>query len=217
MDADTILATARFGNVPEYWHVWPLHRDRVRTSAIKWGLESLVGLALFVPAVIITVPVNFEHGGGEVVLTSLLLMLLGAVALGGLGIAMYDLRRYVRAGEYLLVVTPDDYVKAEPRKVTHVPLEHVSYVTLRGVKSSFDQAINQDDVFQPQHQVPFMRFTPGRSTKRSSQAPSLAFIDDRANKQVVVATDDAFDDLSALEYVLQTYADAKQRKRTHSG
>jgi hypothetical protein len=217
MDAESILATARSGLVPEYWHVWPLQRERVRTSAIKWGLESLVGLLFFVPAAFITIPVNFEHGSGEIVLTSLLLILLGAVAFGGMGIAFYDFLRYLRADAYVLVVTPDDYVKAEPRKVTHVPLENVTNVTLRGVKSSFDQAINQDDAFQPQHQVPFMRFTPNRSTRRATQAPSLAFLDDRTNKQVVVATDDAFDDLSALEYVLYTYSDAKQRKRAHSG
>ena len=216
MDADIILATARSGLVPEYWHVWPLQRDRVRTYAIKWGLESLVGMLFFVPAAFITIPVNFEHGSGEIVLTSLLLILLGAIAFGGLAIAIYDLLRYLRAGDYLLVVTPDDYVKAEPHRVTHVPLEYVGNVTLRGVKSTFDRAVNQDDAFQMQHQVPFMRYTPNRPTRRTSQAPSLAFLDERTNKQVVVATDDAFDELSALEYVLQTYSDAKQRKRTHS-
>jgi hypothetical protein len=48
-------------------------------------------------------------------------------------------------------------------------------------------------------------------SRRPQQPPSLAFRDRRNGRVVVVATDASFDDLIALEQVLQIHVGAKQR------
>src|SRR5262245_35999713 len=134
MDAQMVLATARSESVPQTWTVLPLQRDHVRRSVINWGLLSLVGFILLIPVFISTVPSNFQASRGSSVVTGCLLLILAAVAFGSLGIAAYDVFRLLHGEEYMIVITPDDYVKAERGKVTHVPMEHIAYVTLRGIK-----------------------------------------------------------------------------------
>ena len=55
----------------------------------------------------------------------------------------------------------------------------------------------------------FTRFPVNR---QPAEPPSLAFIDQRTNRKVVVATDFSFENLIALEDVLSTLADIKQRQ-----
>jgi hypothetical protein len=222
MDAEAVLATARSGQIPQYWMVWPLRRDLVLRSALKWAGLSLFGFILFIPALFATVPDNFTGSGLKLFFTSVLLLALGATALGSLGIALYDAWRVLRADEFLIVMTPDDYVKAEPGRITHVPMEHVSYVTMRGVKHPMEQARQAGSYAvgsygaDPYSQIDRYRFMRGLATFRRepTQSPSLAFLDTRSDREVVVATDDSFEALAALEYVLQNHAYNKQRSRT---
>lgn len=222
MDAEVILATARSGQIPQYWTVWPLRRDLVLRSALKWAGLSLFGFILFIPALFATVPDNFTGSGIKLFFTSVLLLALGATALGSLGIAVYDVWRVLHADDFLIVMTPDDYLKAEPRRVTHVPMEHVAYVTMRGVKHPMEQARRADPyagdpyAANPYAQLDRYRFMRGVATFRREpmQAPSLAFLDMRTDREVIVATDDSFEALPALEYILQNHAYNKQRSRT---
>jgi hypothetical protein len=141
-----------------------------------------------------------------------LLLSLGAVAVGGAVIAIYDLRRLQRAEQYLIVITPDDYVKAEPGRVTHVPMEHIAYVTLRGVRIPGEESRGQLEEAEAMRTGRFNRNAP-RPPRGKQGAPSLAFVDTRDDSEVLVATDDAHADLPSLQHLLQIHSDAKQRTR----
>ena len=214
MDAQVILEKARSTNVPDSWNIWPLHVERVRRSAIGWAACALVGFVLLVPVVIATIPYDFTHGTGLSVFATLVLALVGVVAFGSLAIAIYDIWRLVHADDYLLVITPDDYLRVGPgNKQTHVPMEDIAYVTMRGVKVQvpYDAARQADfSNLSPIKRLTRMAgnfYTP-REPKR---APVLAFMDTRSNTEVVVATDNSFDDLATIEQVLTYLMDAKKR------
>jgi hypothetical protein len=223
MDAETILATARSGDAPGTWVVWPLRRTFMRNSSLKWLGLSVVGFVLFTPVLLSTVPGIFSTRGFAFVLTGIIILALGALAFGALSIAAYDAWRLVHADDYWLVVTPDDYVKSEPgNKITHIPLEYVESITLKGVRTPIETAETPFDATgqggSPMLRMPLLG-TPLRQTKyrRQRATPvSLAFIDARTGKEVVVATDAAFDELHGIEYVLSMQADAKQREINRS-
>jgi hypothetical protein len=201
-----ILTTARSGTVPQGWFVWPLRRDRVLRAAVGWLLIALFGLVLLVPALVATVPDNFRSSAGLAVFTIVLLGVLGAIALGGLWLCVGDFLRYLRADDYLLVMTPDDFLKVTPWRVIHVPMTSVAFVTLKGVRAR--AAPTQGAQPTATSGMNWGSVVGGgisyRRTGRS--APSLAFVDLRTNRQVVVATDDTFDELPVLEEILDLYA-----------
>lgn len=214
MDAVTILDKARSNDVPDSWNVWPLRAQRVRVSAIKWGVCALASFALLVPVIMATIPYDFTHGTGLAVFAVVVLTLVGGVAFGSLGIAIYDIWRVMHADEYLLVITPDDYLRVEPgNKMTHVPMEDIAHVTMRGVKvnTPYDQMREAD----------FSNLTPMKRLshvagnfyrpREPKHAPSLAFMDTRTNTEVVVATDDSFDEIPTIEQVISYLVDAKKR------
>jgi len=218
MDAETVLATARSGIAPQTWTILPLQRAHLRRSVLNWGLLSGVGFILLIPAFFATVPSNFQAGRGSSVVTGALLLILGAVAFGSLGIALYDWFRLQHAEDYLIVITPDDYVKAERGRITHVPMEYISYITLRGIKIPTRETDNVRDPVQGIGMGPigvgsFNRMLSTRPRREMKSAPSLAFVDTRNDKVVVVATDDSFGDLPSLERLIQINSDAKERSR----
>lgn len=217
MDAQAVLTRARSGDIPASWTVWPLRRAQVLRSALGWLCIGVVGSVFLVVVAAQTIPGNFTRGSGSFILTGVLLIALALMAFGGLGILVYDLWRLVRADEFLLVMTPDDYVKAQPGKVTHVPMEHVSYVTLRGVKIPEERAPTTSEIISSmQKGGRLTRFMGDINYRRQPrQAPSLAFLDARHNSEVVVATDSAFDELLALEQILSMHA--REKNRTYSG
>lgn len=211
MDAETILSTVRSGSVPEDWYVWPLRRDRVLRSAAGWLVTALVGFAFLIPVALATIPGNFRHGGLLLVFTIGLLGILAAVAFGGLAIAASDYRRAQRADEYLLIVTPDDFVKSEPSKTIYVPMASVAHVTVQGVRTPEQQRAREQDARPAAAQLGRLIGTNalGRDPKVS---PSLAFEDTRDESRVVVATDDSFEDLNTLGQILSTYASGAERR-----
>jgi hypothetical protein len=206
-----ILATARSGSLPQGWFVWHLRRDWVLRAALGWALTALFGFVLFVPIALATVPSNFQRSAALAVFTAVLLIVLGAVGFGGLGLMIGDLVRVARADQYLLVMTPTDYVKQVPGRLTHVPMSAVAYVTLKGVRRG-----GGGPAAQSQTPVPpppgFMGGMGGRLSfgsgyrREMRRPPSLAFLDLRTQREVIVSTDDAFDALPVLEEVLQLYA-----------
>ena len=209
IDSQRILSEARLATHPLNWYVWPLRRDRVQRAALGWAVIGLFGFVLFIPLVLATVPSNFQGGFGSAAATIILLGLVGAVAFGGLGMLISDLRRLARADEYLLVITPEHYLRAEPGRVTYVPMTAVAYVTLKGVRLA---GAPQRDTISPLAQASVGRFGAlgsmmGSGYRREMRRPpSLAFLDTRTQSQVVVATDDAFEDLPVLQEVLNLYA-----------
>jgi hypothetical protein len=209
MDAQQVLALARAGNVPRDWYVWPLRRDRVRRAALGWGGIAAFGFVLLVPLALVTVPDNFRHGMGLIAATLVLLALVGGVAFGGASLLAADLLRLIRHGAYLLVITPECYLKVEPRRTTFVPMTAVAYVTLKGVKLS---STPRDPATEPATArsgaaAGFFGagFRPGYR-REINRAPSLAFLDLRTNREVIVATDDTFEELPILSEILNLYA-----------
>lgn len=214
MDATTILEKARSNDVPDTWNVWPLRADRVRWSAVKWGLCALVSLPVLIVIAVATIPYNFTHGLGLSIFATVLLALVGLVAFGSLGIAIFDIWRLIHAHDYLLVITPDDYLRVDPgEKMTHVPIDDISSVTMRGVKvnNPYDQMREADfanlSPLKRLSRVAGNFYTP----REPKHAPSLAFMDTRTNTEVVVVTDNSFDDIPTIEQVISYLVDAKKR------
>jgi hypothetical protein len=218
MDAETILATARSGDAPGTWVVWPLRRNFMRNSSLKWLGLSVVGFLFFIPVVLSTVPGIFSLRGFAFVFTGIIILALACLAFGALGIAVYDGWRLLHADDFWLVITPDDYVKSAPgNRVTHVPLEYVESITLKGVRAPIETVETPFDATS-RGVNPILRAPLRLSNYRRQRATpvSLAFIDTRTGQEVVVATDAAFDDLHGIEYVLSMQADAKQRQINRS-
>jgi hypothetical protein len=218
MDAETILATARSGDAPGTWVIWPLRRNFMRNSSLKWLGLSVVGFFLFIPVVLATVPGVFSQRGFAFVCTGIILLALGCLAFGALSISAYDGWRLLHADDFWLVITPDDYVQSAPgNKITHVPLENVESITLKGVRAPLETAETPFDA-TGQGVNPLLRVPLRVSNYRRQRATpaSLAFVDTRTGREVVVANDAAFDELPGIEYVLSMQADAKQRQINRS-
>lgn len=224
MEPEMVLGTARSGNLPSGWNVWPLRRDRVRRSIYGWAATSLVAFAILIPVSVVTVPGNFEHGNLGFFTTGLLLAILAVVAVGGLCICFYDVWRLRHADDYLLVMTPEDLVKAEPKKVTHVPMDKIGYITLRGVKRAEyrpQTSPSLDDMRRQQREdlasaslgpgAMLNRMVGSNFRRKPPESPSLAFVDLRDDSEVVLATDNTFDELAALHDVLWTHVEKAER------
>lgn len=212
MDVDEVLATARSGNVPSSWFVWPLRRDYVLRSAIGWTGAALLGFVLFIPACLVTLPTLLQRHAAGIIFTSVILLLLGALAFGGAAVAIYDFYRLRHAEDYMLVLTPDVFLKVEPRKVIDVPLEQIGDITMRGVKTPDDDRESSTELMRSGLLANV--FGSRRNKKEPGNYPSLAFRDRRTDKVVTVSTDQSFESLLALEQILSDTVHAKQRQRT---
>jgi hypothetical protein len=205
-----LLAAARAESLPSGWFVWHLRRGRVMRSALVWLVIALFGFVLLVPVVLATIPSNFESGTPLAFLTIILLAVFVALAIGGSMLCIGDFTRYFRADEYLLVMTPEDFLKVTPFRTIHVPMTAVAYVTLKGVAPPPAPGPTGPPT------TPFIwsaLFGGANASRRAGGlrgAPSLAFMDQRTKRHVVVATDDAFDDLLALNEILTLYAKGTQ-------
>ena len=213
MDAGEVLATVRSGSTPGSWTVWPLRPDRVRRSLMSWAIAAIFGFALFIPFVFLVLQPNFFSGWFSIVVSGLLLLLLGAVAFGSLGIMLFDIWRLRHADEFMVVVTPQDYVKAEPGKITHVPTSEIMYVTLRGVKVPGPAPASAERERAGTAGVMGQMMNPGILRREPARAPSLSFLDLRTDAEVTVTSDDSFGDLLALAETLRTLARGDERSQ----
>ncbi len=216
MEAETVMATVRSGAAPSEWNVWPLRRNRVLIGAAKWALLSLVGFALLVPVILITYPADFDHAGAfQQSFATVIILLVGAVAFGSLWLAIEALLRARRASEYWLVITPELFIKAEPRRLYQIPLEDIADITLKGFARPEDIAAR--NAASPQYFAlgQFSRVAGqigaiGAAGRRTREAPSLAFRDRRDNRTVIIGTDDSFDHLGAIEHILKERAGRRE-------
>lgn len=217
-EAQRIVDMARSPQRPQEWFVWPLRRQVVARALAGWAATGIIGLLLFIPVLLVTVPSNFEHGSGLAVFTVVLLVVLALVAFGGVGLCIADALRLARAERYLLIMTPDDYVKLSPGRVTHVPMASVAYVTLKGVKPppnpDTERAVSQTLLMMRRYGT--VMGIPGTYRREFSRPPSLAFLDQRTRREVIVATDDSFDQLPVLEEILNLYAGGRTRARSRA-
>jgi hypothetical protein len=210
MEPQEIIATAESGSYPVNWHVWGLRRGLVFREVAWQAFISLFGFVLLVAALFVTIPDNFTQGPWKIGLTICLLLLFAVMAFGGLTLVAGDINRLRLAGRYLLVMTPDDFIKRTPSGVIHVPMEHVTDLRLVGVKT-----LTQEQFEHPAGALQRMRpvgLFNGISLSRTPRLqPKLTFVDDREDKLVIVGQDHAFEDLGALEYIMRIYVGDKER------
>jgi hypothetical protein len=209
MELEELLATARSGTVPTDWQVWTLRRGPILRAVLLWAFYAVVGFLLLIPALLSTIPSNFQRGGWIITGTLTLYIILGLMAVGSFFFFFRDLAKLRMSSDYMLIMTPDDFVKVEAGKVIRVPMECIDHITLKGVRSAGEAITAHPDITDAGLRTRFLPFFGLR--RRPFQLPSLAFVDLRVNRTVVVGADDTFDDLRALEEVLLVKVEAKKR------
>ena len=216
MEAEEILIQAKASTeAPRGWIVLPLLRNKVVVGMVGWTIGILVGFGLFALVAPIVIPNNYEHGIVAALFTTLVLGIFLFIGIGSAWSLLVDAGRLRNADKYLIVITPEDFVKQEKQKVTHVPLTCVRHVTARGVPPPERTAPRENTVRDiPGVGENVTSFFLGRGLvpsgqrwlRRRRRAPtSLAFIDTRTDEEVIVVTDGAFGDPFMIAAQLKHY------------
>ena len=220
MESVQILAQVNETDTPDSWIVLPLSRQKVILGLFGWVFGVIAGGGLFALIAPIMIPHNYQIGTFAAIVSTLILAMLLYVCLGSLWALIGDIRRLSRATQHLIVITPTDFVKQEGNKIIHVPLEHVRYVTARG-KAPVDRSAEsaRQDTRVSGVSEGISSFFVGRRVaesgrrgsgrKRMRTPTSLAFIDERTDKEVTVVTDAAFGDPFIIAAHLKEYARAR--------
>ncbi len=227
MDAQAldILSAARDGSAPSNWVILPLRRERVVRTLLECGIGILLGLGLFIGLFLSTWPENFTSGVTGAIITTLMLAVLAFLGFGSLWLFIADVRRLLRADRSIIVITPDAYCKQEGDKVDFVPLEEIAHITVRGTEAPTSRSswamynapasarIDPED-----RQIPnsfgLGRMVWGsasaRDRRRNRRGPtSVAFIDLRTDKQVVVTNDHSYAHPYELGETLRSFVEAR--------
>lgn len=216
MEPQEILAQARMdGKLPGGWTVFPLQRQKVMLGLAGWLFGVVVGLGLFALIANVVIPTNYQHGTLAAFVTTILLAVLLFVGLGSAWTFVMDLRRLRQADQHIIVITPQDFVKQEGDKIIHVPLSHVRHVTARGQSPAEKQAeeAKESTVSRPIENV--LGFLLGRGLvpmagqarrKKMRTPESLAFIDARVDREIIVVNDKSYGEPHAIADVLKEYA-----------
>src|ERR1700694_2137763 len=130
MEAAEILERARASGEepPPGWLVLPLLKNKLTTGILGWAVGSIIGFGLFAFIASATIPYNYQHGFATGCFSAILLGVALFIGLGSLWALASDVRRLQRADRYLIVITPDEFVKQEGNNIVHVPLSCVRYV-----------------------------------------------------------------------------------------
>ena len=225
MEAEDILTRAKSSNEPpQGWIVLPLLRNQVRTGIGGWILGAILGIGLFIPIALTVIPSNYQHGAAGAVFTSILLAILLFIGLGSLWTIYTDVRHLMDAERYIIVITPDDFVKQEGSKIIHVPLMHVRHVTARGlpppdrtpekgnaVREVSGAGENITSFFLGRNFARTLSGSGTRNRMRRMRTPTtLAFLDNRTDTEVIVAMDKTYGDPFSIAAVLKQYASSAQ-------
>ena len=217
MEADEILMQAKAGAEPPHgWIVFPLLRNKMMLAILGWILGILMGVGLFAWVAPIVIPANYLGGLFPILFSTCLLGILAFIAIGSAWVLVADFRRLRDADRHLIVITPEDFVKQEGKKIIHVPLMYVRHVTARG-KAPVDRTAPQEPgVRQVQsfgENVAGFIFGRGavpsgirQRRKRMRTPTTLAFIDTRSDSEVLVVTDEAYGDPFMIAAILKQYA-----------
>lgn len=227
MQAEEILAKARSNEeLPEGWIVFPLLRNNVLLGIAGWVVGIIMGVFFLAVVVPIVIPGNYQRGIGSALFTTILLAVFLFISLGSLWALITDVLRLLQADRHMMVLTPDDFVKQEGQKIIHVPCVNIRHVTARGTPppdrtppdgNVADQISGVGDntaslVFG-RRIVNFVRGKPDDNTRRRGRRTptSLAFIDTRTDREVIVTNDKSFGDTFHIAAVLKEYASAAQQ------
>ncbi|HCI79252.1 MAG TPA: hypothetical protein DHW02_06155 [Ktedonobacter sp.] len=230
MQAEEILTTAKANvneDLPHGWVVLPLLRQKLILAMVWWVIGMILGFVIFSFVASVAIPYNYTHGPGLAIFSTLVLAVALFVGLGSLFVLITDIRRLQEAKEHVIVLTPDDIVKQEGKKVTHVPLLDVLNVTARGTPPP-DRKITDEPAIR---QVPgssenMLGFVVGRGAvgrgfqyrrSRMRTPTTLAFIDARTNKEVVILNDGVYGDPFTIAELLRQYVDSASRRVPQQG
>ncbi len=220
MEAAEVLAIARSGNPPSNWVVLPLRRHQVGFAILGWAFGTVMGLGLFLGLFLATWPENFQHGPLGIILTSFFLLLLGFTGFGSLWLLVKDSLRLLRADRSMIVITPDVYCKQDGNKIDFVPLEEIAYITVRGTKPPNQQASWATYNAGPAVDEEDQRIAGGgpmgqlfSGNRRKPRGPtSVAFIDLRTEKRVIVTEDHSYAHPYELGETLRSYVEARLKR-----
>src|SRR6266567_1703258 len=216
MEPQEILTQVRMeGELPGGWIVFPLQRQKVMLGLAGWLFGIVVGLGLFALIASVVIPTNYQHGALAAFVTTILLVVLLFVGLGSAWTFVLDMRRLRQADKHIIVITPRDFVKQEGDKIIHVPLSHVRHVTARGqspAEKLAEEAKESTGSRPVENTLSFLLgrgLVPmvGQSRRKKMRTPeSLAFIDARVDREIVVVSDKSYGDPHAIADVLKEYA-----------
>ena len=221
MEAAEIIATAQSGDIPSNWVVLPLRRNQVGFSILGWAVGAVMGIGLFAGLFAAAWPDNF-HSGFGIIVTGFFLALLGFTGFGSLWLLIKDARRWLQADKSMIVITPDVYFKQEGSKVNLVPLEEVGFITMRGVKPPNQQAswsaynagpdtASSEEDARIATSGPMGNLFGGR--RRKLRGPtSVAFVDLRTEKRVVVTEDNSYAHPYEIGETLRSYVEARLKR-----
>ncbi len=227
MQAEEILTRARAGDeLPQGWLVFPLLRNKVLLSMGGWLFGIFMGIFLFVLVVPIVIPSNYQHGFGVALFTTILLGIFLFIGLGSLWSLITDIWHLKHADRYMMVLTPDDFVKQDGNKIIHVPCVNIRHVTARGIPPP-DRTPPTGDVVEQVSGVgeSAASFLLGRrmagalgsrkggdSRRKGRRTPTtLAFVDTRTDSEVIIANDKSFGDTFYIAALLKEYAGSAQQ------
>lgn len=222
MDAEEILARAREdAEPPSGWKVFPLLRDKLILGILGWIFGIIVGLGLFAAVATVVIPVNYEHGIVSTVFSTILLGVFLFVGLGSIWMLISDVQRLLHLKQHIIVITLDDFVKQEGKNIVRVPLVNVQFVTARGLPPPDRTPPEEQGVRQvPSAGENTVGFIMGRGllpsgrrwlSRRRRTPTTLAFVDTRTDKEVIVATDKGYGDPFLIASFLKQYAASAQQ------
>jgi hypothetical protein len=227
MDAQAleILSAARAGSAPSNWVILPLRREQVLRTMLEWGIGILLGLGLFIGLFLATWPENFINGVTGAIITGLMLAVLGFLGFGSLWLFITDARRLLRANRSIVVITPDVYCKQEGDKIDLVPLEEIAHITVRGTQAPTSHsswatynAPASSRIDPEDRQIPnsfglgrmVLGSASARDRSKNRRGPtSVAFVDLRTDKQIVVTNDHSYAHPYELGETLRSYVEAR--------
>lgn len=218
MEPSEILTQART-EAPPGWVVLPLSRGDVLASIAGWFLGIVLGFGLFAIMASAVIPHNYQYGFLPALITTLFLGLFLFIGLGSLWALIADTVRLLQADNYLIVITPNEFVKQEGKKVIHVPLTNVRHVTARGAKPPDRSARSVENRADPNVGENVLSLFAGRSLtssgmrwrmKRMRTPTTLAFVDSRSENEVLVVDDKSHGDPFMIAALLKQYAASAQ-------
>ena len=217
MEAAEILERARASGeeTPQGWLVLPLLKNKLMTSIAGWVVGAIIGFGLFAFIASVTIPYNFQQGVFTGCFATALILITLFIGVGSVWSLVIDTRRLRHIEKYLIVITPDDFVKQEGDKIVHVPLMYVRHVTARGAPPP-DRSTSRNAMREvPGAGENVAGFIFGRAffpsgqkirRKRMRTPTTLAFLDSRTDNEVIVATDTSYGDTFEIAAYLKQYA-----------
>jgi hypothetical protein len=221
MQAEEILTQARTEeSLPQDWTVFPLQRQKVALGLAGWLFGAVLGLGLFSIAMAAAIP-NFSRGWIAIVFTLLILGILLFTGLGSLYLLIIDVIRLLRPDNHIIVITPEHFVQQQGNKIRMVPLANIKHVTARGVpppeRDPYAEENRADVQSIPTINENVAAFfggqrmsRAGRRFRRRRTPTSLAFVDSRTDKEIVILTDNSHGDPFTIAVVLKEYVEPFQ-------